>query len=436
MTRIFILCCLCVARTPRAATADEIGGRVAADAMGILRDNCVSCHNAEKHKGGLMLMSQKGLADGGEHGPVFFKDNLDKSPLILNLDANAESHMPPKKQLSSAEIASLKKWISAGAHWDQAAFALKPATRKVVMHPLPADYHPVLCLALSPDQHWLAAGRGNHIDIFDVSKAAAKLNRLLDGVQDAAQSLAWSHDGKWLAAGDYRRVLAWQIDTESPPVELKGFSSRVTAMCFLPDGKLLAADGGASSPGALRVCDVTSSEVGSPVIVHSDEILALSLSPDGKMFATASADKTVKLFSVDSLKELVKLEGHTNHVTALAFSEDGSQLATGGTDRDVKIWDTKTHEQLSNHGPHAAAVTAVAWIAGDSKRLAVGCESNAIYLENTEESAVGRPLSSADDVLYSIAVRGKGDARVIFAGCHDGQVYQWGANGSMKRLGQ
>jgi WD40 repeat protein len=403
-------------------------------AMELLRNNCLSCHNAEKHKGRLILTSRDGALTGGEDGPALIPGQSAKSLMIQNLDSAADPHMPPKKQLAAEEIAALRQWIDAGAAWDAATLNKKADTRAVVMHDLPVSYHPVLAIALSPDEHWLAAGRGNRVYIYDVSKPARPLSRKLAGSRDVIQSLAWSRDGKRLAAGDYGRALVWEIESKDPPTELAGLTGRVTALQFLADGNLIAADGATASPGRLHLCQLPSAEVGPPIPAHGDEILTLALNPAGTLLASGGADKTVKLWDPTTLKELAKLEGHTGHITCAAFNPDGSELATGGTDRDVKIWDVKSHDQKITHGPHPAAVTALAWFPPDTKRMLVACEDGGVRLDSTEETSVSRPMQVAEDVIYTVAVQGRGDGRVIYGGCHDGRIYMWSANGMVKTL--
>ena len=331
-------------------------------------------------------------------GPRWFPGKSGESRMIRNLDAAAETHMPPKKQLAAEEIAALRQWIDAGAAWDATTLnKMAATTRPVVFHDLPATYHPVLTLALSADEHWLAAGSANRVYLYDVAKPARPLTRTLEGARDAVQALAWSRDGKRLAAGDYGRALVWEIDSKEPPTELSGLSGRVTALQFLADNNtLIVADGGIASPGRLHVCHVNAAEVGPPVPAHGDEILTLALNRAGTLLASGGADKTVKLWDSATLKELAKLEGHTGHITCAAFNEDGTLLATGGTDRDVKIWDVKTHEQTITHGPHPAAVTGVHWLPPDTKPHArrLG-EDGGVRLDSTEETAASKPMQLA-----------------------------------------
>ena len=62
-------------------------------------------------------------------------------------------------------------------------------------------------------------------------------------------------------------------------------------------------------------------------------------SPDGKLLASASYDKTVKLWDAGSGAALQTFEGHSSSVSAVAFSPDGKLLASASSDETVKLWD-------------------------------------------------------------------------------------------------
>jgi mono/diheme cytochrome c family protein len=92
--------------------------RLAEDAMRFLQANCLGCHNAEKHKGGLELTSRDALLKGGDGGAVILPGKPEQSALFKALAPDADPHMPPKKQLSTNQIALVRKWIAAGAPWE------------------------------------------------------------------------------------------------------------------------------------------------------------------------------------------------------------------------------------------------------------------------------------------------------------------------------
>lgn len=400
--------------------------------MLVLRDNCLSCHNPEKKKGKLLLTSRADALRGNESGPALVPGKPDDSLMVKALAPDADPHMPPKKQLSAGDVAALRAWVEAGAPWDESVLnaASSPTTRPVELHALPATYQPVLAVALSPDDSRLAAGRGNRVYVYDVSKPGAPIIQTLAGPRDAVQSLAWSADGQYLAAGDYGRVTVWDVRSPDAKLELNGLAGRVTALLFLPGGHtLLAADGGLAGPSRILRFELPETDPKQTVTAaHDDTINALAANRDGSLVASGGADKLVKLWQAATLKEQARLEGHSGHVLALAFNPDGSRLVSGGTDREVKVWDVATREQKTTIGPHPAAVTALAW--AETARLYAAGEDGVIRTDNSTAKEVGRALPGADDVLYALAV--SKDGKRLFGGCHDGGVYVWNSDGKLQ----
>jgi eukaryotic-like serine/threonine-protein kinase len=93
---------------------------------------------------------------------------------------------------------------------------------------------------------------------------------------------------------------------------------------------------------------------------HRLSIIAEAFSPDGKVLATASYDRTVILWDAESLNPLDRFFGAPDGaITAVAFSPDGLTLATGGSDRVVRLWDLKSHTELAALIGHSSSIEGI-----------------------------------------------------------------------------
>lgn len=90
---------------------------------------------------------------------------------------------------------------------------------------------------------------------------------------------------------------------------------------------------------------------------HRLPIMDIAISPDGKTFASASMDKTIRLWNAETSDYRV-LKGHTFWVTSLAFSPSGSQLVSGSKDNTVRLWDLNSGNStlLEGHGNEVSSV--------------------------------------------------------------------------------
>jgi WD40 repeat protein len=92
---------------------------------------------------------------------------------------------------------------------------------------------------------------------------------------------------------------------------------------------------------------------------HTEAIRSLAMTPDGKILASGSDDKTIKLWQLQTGRELVTLKGHSKPVNSLAMSQDGEILASGSEDKTIKLWQLNT-------GLQVGSITMGGWFSGDS----------------------------------------------------------------------
>jgi dipeptidyl aminopeptidase/acylaminoacyl peptidase len=115
----------------------------------------------------------------------------------------------------------------------------------------------------------------------------------------------------------------------------------VNCVAFSPDDARLAT---ASNDRTVRLWNARTGEpLGEPLTGHTGSLTCVAFSPDGSRLASASWDQTVRLWDGRTGEPLGEpLTGHTGSVTCLAFSPDGQRLASGSRDRTVRVWDTRT----------------------------------------------------------------------------------------------
>lgn len=118
--------------------------------------------------------------------------------------------------------------------------------------------------------------------------------------------------------------------------------------------------------------------------VHSDTVLCLRFSPDGRQLASGGADKLCRLWQVDSGQPLRAFEGHTHHVLGLAWHNNGQRLATAGADQTVKVWKVESGEQERTISGFAHEVTSVEFV-GDTPQLISVCADGKVKLLNSDD---------------------------------------------------
>jgi hypothetical protein len=81
---------------------------------------------------------------------------------------------------------------------------------------------------------------------------------------------------------------------------------------------------------------------------HTEWIGSVAYSPDGKALASASGDKTIKLWDAKTGKEMTTLKGHANSVASVAFCPEGKTLASGSWDNTIKLWDVASGKERAS----------------------------------------------------------------------------------------
>ncbi len=414
------------------AAAENTDVTLARDAMRLLNANCLSCHNPEKHKGGLQMTSRELLLKGSDSGAVLEMGQPEQSLLLKVLASDADPHMPPKKQLSTNQIALLEKWVSAGAPWDAETLAKASAPRVVKLGPVPESYQAVLTLALSPDARQLAVARQEQIVIYNLGSTNFEIAASVPAHREMVRALAWNPEGNLLASGSFRELKTWSVTSNSIKANWSLSSNllgRINSLRFTPHGgALIAADGATAENGWIRVLFTRTGAEIAAWQTGSDVIYDLAVTPDGGLLATASGDKLVKLWELVSRKEVAQIEAHFGAVWGAAFSTNAAELITVGADKMMKLWDVKSRESVVTI-PRKHNFINVAW-SGDGKTVVAADDEGRLIRftnfkrhtgEQSSETANERELGHWSEPLHAISV--SHDATRIAAAGQDGIVY-------------
>ncbi|HEX6278598.1 MAG TPA: WD40 repeat domain-containing protein, partial [Pyrinomonadaceae bacterium] len=278
-----------------------------------------------------------------------------------------------------------------------------------------------------------------------------------DEVYKAGQSVAFSPDGRFVAAGGKdSAVRIWNIETRKLVHKLIGHSKWVNGIAFSTDGKTLAS---ASTDQSLKLWNVSTGAEIDTLLGHTKSVSSVTFSrnglvsgsgdatiklwshggsnnvwkldgsaygidfsPDGRKMATASWLGKIRIWDVASGDVSKEWTGHGTSANAVAYSPDGSRLASVGNDGNIKIWDATNFKELRTlENVKGVQLVSVAFTL-DGKHVFSAANYERARLWNVDTGEAVRDFPHAGGVHY-IAV--SPDGRLAVTGGSDGSVKVW-----------
>jgi WD40 repeat protein/tRNA A-37 threonylcarbamoyl transferase component Bud32 len=308
-----------------------------------------------------------------------------------------------------------------------------------------ASYHghaaPVFSVNFSPDGTKLAtASQDATVKIWDLTTDAGVRRLVLPGQGGDADSLkvdwsggvAFRPDGGELTAGGSRMTLGtWALASGASRLTSgpEGWSG-IIAVRYSPDGRLLAT---ASSDRRVRIRE--SESLQQTLTLEDDEegFASLAFSPDGSLLATGGGDAPqvlqqphgkvtagvgqslpVRLWETKSGKSLRRLEDHQGSIYALAFLPDGVHLVSAGADRIIRVWNLETDHDVLRLEGHLGDVHALA-VSPDGHLLASGSVDGTVRIWRLEDGALLHSLEGHTNWVQALAFHPDG-SRLASAG--------------------
>jgi WD40 repeat protein len=318
------------------------------DVYPILEANCIACHNVSTSEGDLVLENIEAILKGGATGPAVVPEKPDES-LILKLASRGEEPvMPPlpndrqAKEFTPNQLGILRQWIIEGAKAGSTT-----STAAMNWQPINPRLQGVYSLDIDDAGRFIAAGRGNHVSIYDMSHRDT-VGSLIDPAivssdnagpagfahRDYVHAIAFHPTEPILATSGYRNIKLWRRNVDGI-AGLWSIPADVQAWTVNADGSEVCL--ATASKGLVVANAITGTERGA-VALNGQAVTALSVFDAApKWIVAATADSKITIIRNGDLQIAHTSEAYPAAIASLSGELSGGKVAVVLADGSVRL---------------------------------------------------------------------------------------------------
>ena len=301
------------------------------------------------------------VASGDVEGRIWMWETLEGS-----MDGVLSAHQGPIRGLEFHP--NNQQLVSVGADGLLKVWQLPvPPPRELLASELPASPGALRSVALTANGQLSVTGSDDKVQVVRVSDG--QLVRELEAASGPAHTIAISpNDTLVAAAGPMGVVKLWNLADGADRLQVAGHDGGIRALAFHPDNTRFASTG---DDGTIRIWRLPAAPVA--LAGHTSDVVSMATSANGATTATASIDKSVRLWNALTGQALRTLAGHEHPLSRVVIRSDNAEVASGDAHGQVHFWNLANGAAQGQLGAHRGELTGMSYsangkTAGDGRR--------------------------------------------------------------------
>lgn len=292
---------------------------------------------------------------------------------------------------------------------------------------LKAHTETVEAVAISPDGKFIATGSFDKtVKLWDA--LTGKELRTYSGPQGHANQVlcvAFSAKGDQIASGGAdNKVCIWDVPVNFP-AKTFAVANAATGVAVAADGKTFAVAG---TDGTVKVFPLGEEKGAIDLKGHTGAVVGVGYLPNGNIWVTAGADKTVRFFTGADGKQLASYTTGTADITGLAVRPDSAGVVTTSADGVMRFW--QTPPQVTRSFPAVKDAVTAFYASADGNTLLYATADKVVTIGSTSNNTAAGTFAGAKANIEAVSL--SADGGTVAAGAADGGLALWDRQGKVK----